>query len=128
MNGPQNEGYWDAMKAELKTLTEKMHAWDVVDRESWMDTLPSTWAFKCKRYPDRLIKRRNTRLCARENLQQEEVDYFEIYTPVVNCQTVCIMLIISILLDLKMIQVDYNAAFLHAYIDKDSNWDHMSEA
>jgi hypothetical protein len=38
------------------------------------------------------------------------------------------MLIISILLDLKTIQVDYTTAFLHADIDKDPNWDRMYAA
>jgi hypothetical protein len=121
MNGPQKEGYWDAMKSELKTLTEKMHAWDIVEREPWMNILPSTWTLKCKRYPDGLIKRLKARFCARGDRQQKEVDYFETYAPVVNWKTVRIMLIISILLDLKKIQVDYTADFLHAEIDKDPN-------
>jgi hypothetical protein len=128
MNRPQKEGYWDAMKAELKTLTEKVHTWDIVDRESWMNILPSTWALKCKRYLDGLIKILKARLCARGDRQQEGVDYFETYAPVVNWQTVSIMIIISILLDLKTIQVDYTAAFLHADIDKDHNWERMSDA
>jgi hypothetical protein len=38
------------------------------------------------------------------------------------------MLSISILLDLKTVQVDETAAFLHDDIDKDLNWDHMSES
>jgi hypothetical protein len=38
------------------------------------------------------------------------------------------MLILSILLDLQNVQVDYTAAFLHADIDKDPNWANMSKA
>jgi hypothetical protein len=38
------------------------------------------------------------------------------------------MLILSILLDLQTVQVDYTAAFLHADIGKDPNWANMSEA
>jgi hypothetical protein len=94
------------MKAELKRLTEKMHAWDIVDRESWMNIVPSTWAFKCKRYPDGLIKRLKGRLCAQIDCQQEGVDYFETYAPVVKWKTLRITLIISMLLDLQTIQVD----------------------
>jgi hypothetical protein len=52
MNGPDKAGYWKACEIELNTLTQKRDAWDVVDREPWMNVLPSTWAFKCKRYPD----------------------------------------------------------------------------
>jgi hypothetical protein len=38
------------------------------------------------------------------------------------------MFILSILLDLQTVQVDYTAAFLHADIDKDPNWANISEA
>jgi hypothetical protein len=52
MNGPDREGYLEACRKELKTLSEEKDAWDVVDRTDWMNVLPTTWAFKCKRYPD----------------------------------------------------------------------------
>jgi hypothetical protein len=116
------------MKTEICTLTEKMHAWDIVDRESWMNVPPSTWAFRCKRNPDGTIKKLKARFCARGYQQLEVVDYFETYAPVVNWQTIRIMLILSILLDLQTVQLDYTADFLHADIDKDPNWANMSEA
>lgn len=37
------------------------------------------------------------------------------------------MLILSIVLGLKTKQVDYTAAFVHAPIDKDPNWDNLSK-
>jgi hypothetical protein len=52
MNGPDKAGYWEACKKEISTLADSKDAWDVVDREDWMNVLPSTWAFKCKRFPD----------------------------------------------------------------------------
>jgi hypothetical protein len=104
-----------------------MHAWHIVDHESWMNVLPSTWVFRWKRYPDGIIKKLTTRLCARGDQHLEGVDYFETYAPVINWQTVRIVLTLSILLDLQTIQVDYTAAFLHADIDKDPNWANMSE-
>jgi hypothetical protein len=52
MNGPDREGYLEAMRKELATLSEDKDAWDVVDRQDWMKVLPTTWAFRCKRYPD----------------------------------------------------------------------------
>jgi hypothetical protein len=27
-------------------------AMNVVEREEWMNVLPGTWAFRCKRFPD----------------------------------------------------------------------------
>ncbi len=47
--------YWKAMKLEIATL-EAIDAWSVADHlEHHM--IASTWAFKCKRYPDGLIKK-----------------------------------------------------------------------
>jgi hypothetical protein len=125
MNGPQKEGYWQAMMTEIRTLTEKMHAWDIVNRESWMNVIPSTWAFHCKIYPDGILKKTKAIFCARGDQQLEGLDYFETYAPVVNWQTVRIMLILSILLDIQTIQMDYTAYFLHDDIDKDPNWANM---
>jgi hypothetical protein len=90
--------------------------------------LPSTWAFKCKRIPDGDIKKLKSRFVARGDKQIEGVDYFETYAPVVNWQTVRLLLILSVILKLSTKQVDYTAAFLHAPIDKDPDWDQLSEA
>jgi hypothetical protein len=52
MNGPDADGYWKACEKEISTFTDDKDAWDVVVRESWMNILLSTWAFKCKCFPD----------------------------------------------------------------------------
>ena len=51
MGGPNAEGYWQACKKEYETLIS-MKVWEVVERQTWMNVIPSTWDFKCKRYPD----------------------------------------------------------------------------
>lgn len=127
MNGPDQAGYWEACKKELQTLTESKDAWDVVDRQDWMNVLPSTWAFKCKRYPDGSVRKLKARFCARGDKQIEGVDYFDTFAPVVNWTTIRLLLILSIILGLSTRQVDYTAAFVHAPIDKDPEWDNMTE-
>ena len=92
-----------------------------------MNVLPSTWAFKCKRYPDGMIRKLKARFCARGDKQIEGIDYFDTFAPVVNWTTVRLMLILSIILSLATRQVDYTAAFVHAPIDKDPDWDSLSE-
>ena len=49
MNGIYAQEYWEAACVEVETL-EKMDAWSVVDQTPDMNVLPSTWAFKCKRF------------------------------------------------------------------------------
>jgi Reverse transcriptase (RNA-dependent DNA polymerase) len=127
MNGPDQAGYWKAMEKELHTLEEKMDSWDVVSRESWMNVLPSTWAFKCKRYPDGNIRKLKARFCVRGDRQKEGIDYFDTFAPVVSWPTVRLMLILSVILNLSTKQVDYTAAFVHAPIDKSPLYDTMTD-
>ncbi len=57
--------YWKAMELEIFTL-ESIEAWQVVNWEDKMNVISSTWAFKCKRYPDGLIKEIQSHvLCSR---------------------------------------------------------------
>ena len=47
-----------------------------------MNILSYTWAFKCKQFPDGLIKNFKARFCARGDQQIKGVDYFLTYDPV----------------------------------------------
>ena len=120
MGGDHADDYWKAMKTEIATL-ESMGAWEVVERSDDMNVIDSTWAFKCKRYPDGLIKKFKARFCARGDQQLEGIDFFETYAPVVQWTTVRLMLILEVLLGLKSKQGDVTAAFLHADIGEDKN-------
>jgi hypothetical protein len=126
MGGKNTEGYWQAYIKEYKTLLKK-DVWVEVLKESWMKIIPSTWAFKCKRFPDGLVHKLKSHFCEMGCCQTEEVDFFETFAPVVNRQAVRIMLIRSLLLGLSMKQVDYTAAFVHADIDRDPNWEKMTD-
>jgi hypothetical protein len=126
MNGPLAEGYWQACIKKYEILV-KMDVWDKVKREGWMNILPGTWAFKCKRFPDGLVQKLKARFCVMGNHQVENVDYFEMFAPVVNWNTVRILLTMSQLLRLATKQVDYTAAFVHAPLDKPPNYDEMTD-
>ena len=107
--------YWKAMELEIATL-EALDAWEVVeyDPSSMPNVIRLTWAFKCKQYPDGMVKKFKARFCARGNMQLEEIDFFETYAPVVQWSTIRLMFILEVLLGLKSKQGDVLAAFLHA--------------
>jgi hypothetical protein len=126
MNGPLAEGYWQACIKEYGTLV-KMNVWDEVEGEGWMNILPGTWAFKCKRFPDGLVRKRKARFCAMGNHQVENVNYFETFTPVVTWNTMQILLTMSQLLRLATKQVYCTAAFVHAPIKKPPGYDEMTD-
>ena len=127
MNGTNSEGYWEAMEKEVRTLQNEMNCWEVVTKEDYMNILPSTWAFKCKRFPNGDVRKLKARFCARGDRQIEGVDFFDIFAPVVNWTTVRIMLTMSLILGMHTKQVDYTAAFTYAPIDLPPNYENLSE-
>ena len=78
-----------------------MNAWEVVDREDYMNVIKSTYAFKLKLYPYRWINKFKARLCARGDMHLEGIDFFETYVPVFQWTTVRLMFILEVLLGLK---------------------------
>jgi hypothetical protein len=88
--------YWKAMELEIATL-EAINAWSVLeyDPETMPNVIRSTWAFKCKRFPDGLIKKFKARFCARGDMQLEGIDFFETYAPVVQWTTIRLMFILE---------------------------------
>ncbi len=108
------------MELEIATL-EALGAWEVLEYDS--ETMPNvihlTWDFKCKQFPDGLIKKFKACFCAQGNMQLEGVDFFETYAPVVQWTTIWLMFILEILLGLKSKQGDVTCAFLHADLAPD---------
>ncbi len=115
--------YSEAMKLEIATL-ENIDAWSVVDgydsNEAPHHVIPSTWAFKCKRYPDGCIKMFKARFCARGDKQLEGI-HFETYALVVQWTTIWLMFILEILLGLKSKQGGVLCAFLHGELEPGEN-------
>ena len=117
MESPDREGFINAMHGEISTL-ESFGVWKIVPRQKAIDErrtiISSTWSFKRKRFPDGKVKKLKARLCVRGDQQTADLDYFETFSPVVQWTTIRLMLILSILLDLKTVQVDYTLAFAQA--------------
>eukprot|EP00804_Cyclotella_cryptica_P004978 CCRYP_014091-RA/>CCRYP_014091-RA protein AED:0.33 eAED:0.35 QI:0/0/0/1/0/0/4/0/696 len=63
INSPHAEKWWEAMESELTTLESDLQAWELVPREPSMHVLPSTWAFRLKRFPNGLAKKFKARFC-----------------------------------------------------------------
>jgi hypothetical protein len=119
MNGPYAKEFWKAAVIEIETL-ECIKAWTVVScTEDITNVLPSTWAFKIKRYPDGTVKKFKRRLWACGNKQIHGVDFFETYSPVIQWTTIRLMLVLECILGFCSKQGDITCAFLHASLRKD---------
>jgi hypothetical protein len=116
IRSPFQAQWWKAMYDELQTIMVDFDCWEYVKRTPDMNVLPSTWAFKIKRYPDGHVKKFKARFCARGNRQKEGIDYFETWAPVVQWSTVRIVMILAIKLNLMLVQCDITAAFIHGRV------------
>ena len=83
-----------------------------------MNVLQSTWAFKLKCFPDGLVKKVKAPFYAREGQQDEGIDFFKIYPLFVQWTTICLMLILEVISELKSNQADITAIFLHASLEE----------
>ncbi len=84
-----------------------------------MNVLPSTWAFKIKRFPDGSVKKFKARFCARGDRQKEGIDFFKTWAPVVQWSTIRIVMVLAAKLGLCSVQCDITAAFIHGCIPPD---------
>lgn len=116
MKSPDREGFIQAMHSEWDQLV-LMDAWTIVPRSKALSQgkriIDSTWAFRRKRFPDGEVKKLKARLCVRGD-QMVDLNPFDTYSPVVAWSTIRLMLIMSVILDLKTTQVDYTNAFVQA--------------
>ena len=80
--------------------------------------------FKCKIFPYRFVKKLKAQFIVRGYRQIEGVDFFETYAPAVSWATVCLLLILSDILNLASVQVNYTAAFFQSDV-KEELYDQM---
>jgi len=118
MDGSFSAEYWKTCKTELKTLENQMHVWTLVERTPERNVLPSTWAFKLKRFPDLLLNKFKARFYVRGDCQIHGVDYFETWAPVVHWSTIRTIMILAAKERLISALCDITAAFVHATVPK----------
>ncbi len=81
--------------------------------------LNAIWSYRRKRRPDGSLEKHKARICADGSRMQYGVDYWDIYSPVIQWSTLRLVMIISTLTNLKSRQVDFVQAFTQADIDQD---------
>ena len=116
MMRPDADEFRAAQLTEIAAL-DKKRTWELMLRQDLppeANLLPSTWAFKVKRYPDNRIRKYKARFCARGDKQIDGVDVFDTYAPVVSWASVRMMMVLSTCLGWDSVQVDFDAAFVHA--------------
>ena len=115
MASPEAAGFIKATETEVTTLAA-LKVYELFLQPIGINVISGVWAFKRKQYPNGSVQKLKARYCARGFEEQEAIDYFETFAPVVMWLTARLLLIMSILMDLETKQIDYTAAFIHAPI------------
>jgi hypothetical protein len=113
MNGPLNADWYKSCEVELDAL-EKKDSWEVVDRLPHMNVLPSAWAFVSKDIHLEKYDSLKHDSVQGGHRQIQHLDFPDTFSPVVNWNTVRLMLILSQVLNLSSSQVDDVSVFVQS--------------
>eukprot|EP00957_Ditylum_brightwellii_P129199 9854213-Ditylum_brightwellii.AAC.1 len=114
--GSNADGFWEAMLVEIVILFQ-MKAFKLVPHTTCMHVIMSTWAFCVKCFPTGLICKFKAWFCCHGDQKKKGVDYFDTFAPVVSLNTVRVLLILLIILNLSFAQVDYTYVSVQSAID-----------
>jgi hypothetical protein len=106
-----------AMKEELDSLT-KQQVFEEVDRVPiGHKPLRCIWVFKAKRDEHNRVARWKARLVIQGFMQKEGIDYTETHSPTSRVKSNKCLLALAAHLDLELKQMDFDCAFLNAWLE-----------
>lgn len=110
---------WEAaISEELKAL-EAFDTFEVCDLPPGKRPVGCKYVFKIKYKPDGSVEKYKVRLVAQGFLQQEGIDYNEIFAPVVDSTSISLLLSIANQEDWELEQMDVVTAFLHGRLEEE---------
>ena len=77
------------------------------------------WSFRRKQSPDGTLLKHKAQLCTHGRMQEHVEHYWVNYSPVVQWDTVQLMLTLPIILNLHLRSIDFTSAYTQADLDVD---------
>ncbi|CAI7913309.1 unnamed protein product [Closterium sp. NIES-54] len=106
------------MESELKSIEEN-GTWELVELPEGRKAITSKWLFKIKSDADGKIGRYKSRLVAKGYQQKENVDYKELFAPVVKPTTLRTLLAGAAIKGWVVKQMDVTTAFLNGVLEEE---------
>lgn len=114
----QSPQWSQAMLDEFQAL-QHQGTWSLVSLPAHEQAIGCKWVFKLKRNSDGSIARYKARLVAKGYLQEEGIDYFDIFSPVAKQPTIRILLSLALSYNWCIRQHDISNAFLHGTLEEE---------
>ena len=108
-----------AMDAKIQAL-EANHTWVLTNLPVGKLPMGCKQVYKIKHRADGSINRFKARLVAKGYIQQEGLDYYKTFSPVVKFVIVRTLLAVVVALNWHLVQLDINNAFLHGDLDEEA--------
>ena len=83
------------MQEEIQALHDN-GTWTLVPYQPSMNLVRSWWVYKIKRRANGSVEKYKAQLVARGFTQQEGIDYFETFSPIIKLTTIQLVLIIAV--------------------------------
>ena len=100
------------MSQEITALAQNK-TWQLVPPPTDQNIIGCKWVYRTKRHADGSIERFKARLVAKGYNQQEGIDYFDTFSPVVRPTTIRLVLSLALTNGWPLRQLDVHNAFLH---------------
>lgn len=97
----------------------KNHTWELVDLPPGRSVVSCKWLLKCKYHSDGTIARCKACLVAHGFSQIAGIDYTETFSPVVQMQSLVVMIALAAIHNLHMHQLDVKTTFLYALLQEE---------
>ena len=102
----------DACKDEIQSI-EKNEVWKLVDLPVGAKPIGLRWIFKIKRNSDGSINKYKARLVAKGYVQQQGIDFDEVFAPVARLETIRLLIGVAATNGWQVHHLDVKTAFLH---------------
>ncbi|GJU75769.1 putative ribonuclease H-like domain-containing protein [Tanacetum coccineum] len=108
------------VEADLSNMeTNIQDVWVLVDCPKGVRPIITKWVLKNKRDSRGIVIRNKARLVAQGYTQEEEIDYEEVFAPVVRIEAIRLFLAYASYMGFTVYQMDVKSAFLYGTIDEE---------
>jgi hypothetical protein len=109
----EQDAAWRAAMQEEIDSVERNQTWELADLPHGHCAITLKWVYKLKRNEAGEVVKHKARLVARKFVQQEGIDFEEVFTPVVRMESVRILLTLAAQEGWQVHHMDVKSAFLN---------------